>query len=338
MEVRIMVKDNMYYWDVSLKTKEPIWDKYYFFDEIIVNPELSKKVKYLRDLIISYCTAEECKEGEGSRLFLDKIYDIINSVKNIQYTEFIAYWKTLDMTESVFKDFANNNKLILEELLQKYCEKRIKLYNSLGYTDVTIQALYDNGSSRRKGSSAITKITDIYNDFFKNSNHPKTIDKFANYDTCYILPDKGDKEIFYKFIEKYGIKFAYGKKAQNKKPDFLLKYFNQFFIIEAKHLKEGGGTQYKSVLELIDFVRETEDFDNVHYVGFMDGVYFNLFISSSDSKISSSDSKKKKKDIDKVKSQLTSIKDILAKNKNNFIVNTGGLKALFKDLAEEKQK
>jgi hypothetical protein len=334
-----MIKDNMYYWDVSLKTEEPIWDKYYFFDEIIVNPELSKKVKYLRDLIISYCTAEECEKGEGSKLFLDKIYDIINSVKNIQYTEFIAYWKTLDMTESVFKDFTNNNKLILEQLLQKYCERRIKLYNSLGYTDVTIQALYDNGSSRRKGSAAITKITDIYNYFFKNSNHPKTIDEFENCDTCYILPDKGDKKIFNEFKEKYGIKFAYGEKAQNKMPDFLLKYFNQFFIIEAKHLKEGGGTQNKSVLELIDFVRETEkDSDNVHYVGFMDGVYFNLFISSSDSKISSSDGKKKKKDIDKVKSQLTSIKDILAKNKNNFIVNTGGLKALFKDLAEEKQK
>jgi hypothetical protein len=326
-----MVKDNTYYWDVSLKTQEPIWDEYYFFDEIIVNAELMNKVKHLRDLLTGYCMAEESEKGAGNKLFLDKIYDIINSVENIQYTEFIAYWKTLDMTESVFKDLTDNNKLILGQLLQKYCERRIKLYNSLGYTDVTIQALYDNGSSRRKGSAAITKITGIYNDFFKDSNHPKTIDEFANYDTCYILPDKGDKKIFYEFIEKYGIKFAYGKKAQNKRPDFLLKCFDQFFIIEAKHLKEGGGTQNKSVLELIDFLRETEDFDSVHYVGFMDGVYFNLLISPPDSK-------EKKKDKNKVMSQLTSIENILTQNKNNFVVNTGGLESLFKDLAEEKQK
>jgi hypothetical protein len=288
------------------------------------------KVKHLRDLLISYCTAEESKKGAGSKLFLDEINKVISSVKNIQYTEFIAYWKTLDMTKSVFKDLTDK-KLILEQLLQKYCEKRVKLYNSLGYSDVTEQALYDNGSSRRKGSAAITKITDIYNAFFKDFNHPKTIAEFEDYKICYISPDKGDKKIFSEFIEKHGIKFAYGKKAQNKRPDFLLKCFDQFFIIEAKHLKEGGGTQNKSVLELIDFLRETEDLDSVHYVGFMDGVYFNLLISPPNSK-------EKEEDKNKVMSQLTSIENILTQNKNNFVVNTGGLKSLFEDLAKEKQK
>jgi len=315
------LRNNFDYWLESLKNPEPVFDDYYMFEEIIVSDaELIKKIERLRELIISYCVVIEKNENASSEI-LDEIYGIIISVDKIQYTEFLAFWKCLDMTYSIFEDLSNN-KDVLKVILQKYCERRRKLYDRLGYSNTTVQALYDNGSSRKKGNAGIRKITDMCNTYFKNFNHSTTMDQFNKYKICYILPDKGDKKLFDQFLNEYNLDFEYGRGMQNKKPDFLLRYSDQFFIIEAKHLKEGGGEQNKSVGELIGFVRQAENINNIHYIGFMDGVYFNLFISPRESE--------QKEDV--IKRQLTDIRNTIKENENNFIVNTKGFELLLGDL------
>ena len=89
------------------------------------------------------------KDEKSASKILDEIHGIIISRDKIQYTEFIAFWKALDMSYSVFKKLPNQ-KFILEGLLQKYRERRRKLYDRLGYSNVTVQALYDCGASRKK--------------------------------------------------------------------------------------------------------------------------------------------------------------------------------------------
>lgn len=336
-----MIKDNLFYWEISLKNPEPVFDKYYVFDEIIVNEKLIQEVRRLRELITSYCIAKESKKESISEFLdeiLDKINSIIDSVENIQYTEFIAYWKTLDMTESVFKNLNEKNKKkeVLKEIVEYYCERRRKLYDSLGYSDVTIQALYDSGASRKKGEAAIKKIVEMHKNFFEESIHVEKIDQLDSNKVCHMLPDNGDENLFEEFLKKYNLKFAYGDKAQNKKPDFLLKVENQFFIIEAKHLKEGGGTQNKSVKELIDFIKEKEDFDNIHYVGFMDGVYFNYFISSPHGRKKQRCDDENALKNNKFEKQRCDIENALKNNKSNFVLNTKGLEFLFKDLSPKK--
>ncbi len=111
------VKDNIYYWKKSLKSPEPAVDDFYIFDEMIVSDnELIEKVERLRELIISYCIVSEKNVDTTSKILLDEIYSIIISTDKIQYTEFVAFWKALDISYSVFKKLPNN-KIVLKELL-----------------------------------------------------------------------------------------------------------------------------------------------------------------------------------------------------------------------------
>ncbi len=318
------MKNNKSYWEMSLKNPEPETDKYYISDEIIVdNPKFTKEIERLRELIRSYCEIAEKDKNSASEI-LDEICKKVMSVDKIQYTEFIAFWKTFDMSYSVFKNLPEKRQ-ILEKLMVRYCERRCKLYDSLGYSYITVQALYDNGVSRKKGSSAINKLTDILKETFKNISHINSLDTL-NVPIGYFLSDSKDKQLFVKFCNKLNIKHEYGTGNQAKQPDLVLKVKNDFFIIEAKHIKEGGGAQDKQVGELIEFIKYSENSDKIHYVAFLDGGYFNNFIKAN-------------KTIDsKINMQKRDIELFLDKNKNNFFVNTEGLRTLLKDLFDANNK
>jgi len=317
------LKENIEYWRISLQNPEPVGDEYYVFDEIIVFDEkLIEKIEKLRELIISYCVVAEKNSETASEIF-DEIYDIIISTDKIQYTEFVAFWKTMDVSYSAFKKL-QNKKAILEELLKEYCKRRRKLYYALGYSNAIVQALYDSGTSRKKGSSGITKVRDLIKEILGDVEHVKTIDEFQNQKLAYFLPDSGDKELFEEFLKKYEVHYQFGKSNQNKNPDIVLKVDNHLFIIEAKHIKESGGAQDKQIVELINFIKYSENSENVHYVSFMDGIYFNNFIWISSNKNN------------KVSEQKASIEEYLKKNKNNFFVNTAGITAILEDLKDYK--
>lgn len=318
----MVLKENIDYWKKSLGHPEPAADEYYIFDEIIVSDKrLIKNVERLRELIISYCVLIEKDEKAASKI-LDEIYRIIIFLDKIQYTEFIAFWKALDMSYSIFKNIPNQ-KVILTELLKKYCERRRKLYDTLGYSNVTVQALYDSGTSRRKGASGIIKLVDLTGKIFGEVKHVKHMYDLERYKVAYFLPDKGDKGLFKEFCKKHNVKYQFGKDHQGKDPDIVLKVNGHFFIIEAKHIKEPGGAQNKQIVETIEFIKYSETSDIIHYVSFMDGVYFNYFIWASAEKSS------------KVNRQKSAIESHLRKNKNNFFVNTFGIKTLFEDLKKE---
>ena len=320
------LKKNKYYWRVSLENPEPVGEDLYVSDDIIVLDEnFIERVHELRDLIIGYCVIAKRSEETAAEI-LDEIYELITSTDNIQYTEFVAFWKAMDMSFSIFKRFSTDTlqKSILKELLEKYCERRRKLYDRLGYSNVTVQALYDNGASRRKGVSGIEKIKTIVKDYLGDIPKSNSLEDIHKFNTTYFLPDsRNDRELFSQFVKKFKLEFSYGKRSQNKMPDFLLKHNKHFLIIEAKHIKEPGGGQDKSVGELIDFIQQEENNDKIHYVSFMDGIYFNLLISNP---VQRGEITKK------FQCQRSDIERALKQYKNNFFVNTAGLKALIKDL------
>lgn len=308
----------MIYWQISLENLELIGDEYYVFDHLIIDDKnLIEKIERLRELIISYCVLME-KESDVIDEIFNEIYKIIISIKKIQYHEFIAFWKVLDISYSVFRKLPNR-KHVLKEILLRYCQRRRKLYDKIGYSNVTVQALYDIGASRKKGSAANIKITDMIKNNFENPVYAKKIFDLENNKVSYFLADRGDKDLFKKLCSKYNIKYEFGKQHQGKILDIVLKVLEQIFLIEAKHMKEGGGAQDKQVVEVIDFIGFSENSENIHYVTFMDGVYFNRF---------------SKKEIHsfKTKTQKKSIENNLEKHRSNFFVNTAGLKAIFQDL------
>jgi len=319
------LKRNIEYWQISLKNPEPVADEYYIFDEVIIeDKELIQKVERLRELIISYCVMLD-KEKKAAEKILDEIYQIITSVDKIQYTEFIAFWKALDMSFSVFKKLPNK-KVILAELLEKYCSRRRQLYNRLGYSNVTVQALYDSGASRKGGTAGIRKVLDLASKILslKKDDHLETIKKVETYNRGYFLPDKGDERLFKLFCERFDIAYQFGEEHQGKEPDIVLKIGDHFFIIEAKHIKESGGAQDKQIVEMIEFIKYSENSKFIHYLSFMDGVYFNNFIWTPPENST------------KVNRQKEDIEKYLKDNPSNFFVNTAGLKEIFKDLSKNK--
>lgn len=271
------LKRNLEYWEISLKNPEPILDEYYIFDEVIIeDKELIQKVERLRDLITSYCVVLE-KDKKVAEKILDEIYEIISSTDKIQYTEFVAFWKVLDIPFSVFEKLPNQ-KFILAELLKKYCSRRRQLYDKLGYSNVTAQALYDSSVSRKKGTVGIIKVLDLASKILGLDKHLRTIEEVKTCNRGYFLPDKGDKELFKTFCESFKIAYKFGEEHQGKEPDIVLKIDEHFFIIEAKHIKETGGAQNKQIGEIIEFIKYSESSKFIHYLSFMDGLYFNNFI------------------------------------------------------------
>jgi len=314
------LRKNIEYWKVSLQNPEPVVDDRYIFDEIIVKDEsLIKKVDRLRELIIAYCVMHE-KDKKSSEKILDEIYEILMSTELIQYTEFVAFWKVLDISFSLFRKL-QNNKVILSKVLERYCERRRKLYDELGYSNIVVQTLYDSGTSRRRGKSGIVKVVDIARKVLHLEKKLNTIEEIESSKMGYFLPDKGDKELFKSFCRELKIAYRFGETHQDKNPDVVLKVGEHFFIIEAKHIKERGGGQDKQITELIDFIKHSENSEYIHYVSFLDGTYFNKFIyaNSSESKVI-----KQRKDIEKN----------LENNPQNFFVNTAGLKTMLSDLKE----
>ncbi len=314
------LKRNLEYWKISLENPEPLIDDYYnIFNKVIVkDEELIRNVKRLRELIERYCTAQENREDVKG--LLDEIQQILKSTDKIQYTEFVAFWKVLDISFSEFKKLPNQNqKYILSKLLKEYCLHRIKLYEELGYSNITTQALYDSGASRKKGEAGIVKVLHLAREVLNLNDKLNAIDTIEISQKGYFLPNE-NKEFFSEFCKTFNIIYEFGRKHQGKKPDIILKVNNHFFIIEAKHIKETGGGQDKQIYEIIEFIKYSENSNFIHYLSFMDGTYFNKFIRAnfkSKSKIN-----KQKRDIERY----------LKNNPNNFFVNTAGLKEIFKDL------
>jgi Txe/YoeB family toxin of Txe-Axe toxin-antitoxin module len=306
------LEKNLHYWEESLKKPEPIVDEFYVVDNVIVNnEEFIQMIEKLRKLIADYCR-------EKSEEILNQICELILSVEEIEYTEFVAFWKVLDISFSVFRKFQEDKKIeVLKIILKEYCSKRLNLYEKLGYSSVTIQALYDSGVSRKKGSSGIDRIIHLLSEVFGTPFHAKSIQEILNNNICYFLPDMGDEKLFREFCNCFSIRYQFGQTHQNKLPDIVVKIDEHFLIIEAKHIKETGGAQDKQVNELIQFISYSEESKFIHYLAFLDGVYFNEFINPRG---------------DKIKKQVEDIVNSLISNPNNFFVNTSGIKKIFKDL------
>jgi len=338
------VKENTYYWEYSLQHPEPdIDEEPYIHDKLIItSTDYLAKANYLRDLITTYCVlkevdcieptrdvvnmqlpnADEHHESHESNCqkVLKEIDRVLKKVKNIQYTEFVAFFKCLGLSYSVYRKENDGKRLeILAKILDRYCERRKKQYDSLGYTHVTQQALYDSAASRTQGSAANERlrqlIKQVSGELIQEISDPLELAKSRL--GYYVV----NKEGFLQIRNKININYNYGKNNQNKIPDLVIKTRDRILIIEAKHVREAGGAQNKQVNELIQFIRQREKKSVpyvVSYVAFLDGRYFN--------KIANPPSE------GKIRQQRDAIEKALKQYPNNYFVNTAGLCKLLTDL------
>lgn len=344
------VKENTYYWEYSLKHPEPedLAEEAYTHDQLIVEDiSYLASVNYLRDLITTYCTLSRLsgnysdatqeathvlfpntdKPHETSYVvdqsILKEIDRLLINTKNIQYTEFVAYFKCLGISHSEYCDNVDEQQrlAVLKKILERYCERRKEQYDRLGYTHVTQQALYDSAASRTQGSAANKRlrqlIEQVSHDLGMTIQKISKDSQFAKSQLGYYVV-KG--EGFSRIKKTLKFRYKYGQKSQGKIPDLMVKIRDRIIIIEAKHVREAGGEQDKQINELIQFISQRES-KPVSYVAFLDGRYFNKFRESSPAK--------------KVLRQRDSIRSALEDYPNNYFVNTAGLIELLKDILSE---
>lgn len=321
------LRSNKHYWEFSLNHPEPVGEVYYRRDEIIINDEaFLAKVAELRELVSTYCTLRNLEvDAPLLNKVLASIDSLLMNTSNIQYTEFVAYWKCLDLTFSVYKSIADESQRheMLRQALDAYCGQGRTLYDRLGYSHIVQQALYDSAKSRTQGTSGLQKLQDILQQSVGTLPEAHTIEEFETATACWFVPSTDQHDSFLQLMRGLEANYPFGQAHQKKIPDLVVKLGNVVLVIEAKHIKEPGGAQDKQIGELIRFVSQREPRKSpVRYVAFLDGLYFNILAQSQGDT--------------KAVQQRRAIEAALRKNRRNYFVNTAGLVHLLQDAVQAR--
>ena len=320
--------DNIKLFEFSLNKLEPIIDEFYLKKgNLLISKDLKKPSDLMRknfDLLESISTynfAQKNKNKVIAKKAIDKILEILKS-KNINYSEFVSFWPVVDISYSLFEKLNAEKQIrLIKNIVDKYIELRHGFYLSYGYTPTTLQVGKDAKAHKESGNLGIYKVSKILDKAGYIKTNIETSDNFISRGgKKYIETDKKGKKLFKNLLNSYNIKFFWSKKKEQKMPDFLIRNKDDIFILEHKHMKEGGGGQNKQINEVISFISFRENNIKIHYISFLDGTYFNLFAN------------KKYLNKGKILSQFKNIKQNLRRNKQNYFVNTAGFKKLLKDL------
>lgn len=313
------MQKNLELFNYCLTKPEILLEDTYKKGELVITPtkeqknELIRRNERLIDLITTYKTFGEKLTPEQENSIISEITDLMfNTKEKMNYTAFSQYFMVCDMSYSLLQNEELKRKhKVIREILKEYVSDRHSMYSSHGYSNIVLQVMSDNYSHKRNGSSGLDKV--------EKQMKSAGLTQYERGDSLdgnfYLLPDKDEKE-FRRILSVKKIKFKWSKVKQGKSPDVFIQHNGEVYIIEHKHMKESGGGQDKQDTEIADLIKLSED--GVSYVTYLDGAFFNKFISPSE---------KGKENIMK--------KDIvshLQNNENNYFLNTAGFKKFVKEV------
>ena len=322
------MQNNLVYFDIGTKHKEELIDpNYHFIVDNVVIPRTKEETNALTDAnrkLVKYLTAIETQIFDLKKSIKDKevtqYFPLIISAmktKGMNYSAFCQYFNVHNMNYSLFFDDKVVNYQqrlqIIEYMVINYLKDRHEMYLSHGYSDIVLQVMSDNYSHKRKGSYGTNKIADIC----KIRVIPDISgEKYPNFniEAFLLKSDKTGKANFIKFAEDYGLVLSEDNTI--KYPDALIKIGKDFFIVEQKNMKEDGGGQDKQTVEITHFIKRKPEFEGLHYVTFIDGVYFNKLTPTATAK---------------TKDQYVDVIETLAKYKSNYFVNSFAFEKVLDD-------
>lgn len=353
------MKQNIDYFKYSLNNSDIIIDfsNPSGVEVISENKELPpKKLQIANSKLIELITAYKVLSLQNSpdnnsikKIILD-IIEILDNVNLINYSAFCAYFQVLRYSYSTYKseqkDMSEDSKIeLLKKILDMYLSNRHNMYSSYGYSDQVLQVMSDIASARRNGKTGIEKIESVI--IPKGFIKAKLFDELLENSKCYILPDKDGKSLFGEFIRYNQINFNFSAERDNKYPDLLLKYNNEIFIIEHKMTNGDGGSQNESINEIINFIKQTEDNENIHYISCLQGNFIKAL--AKDNNVSNIDRDFSNIDIsqyaesniitgnkkNKHEHQYLHILQNLKAYPENYFVNGVGLELLINDILND---
>ncbi len=239
----------------------------------------------------------------------------------MNFSAFCQYFNIHNVSYSVFRELDEETKLtVLQFMISYYLEDRHPVYVSHGYSNAILQVMCDSYAHKRKGEYGKKKVADTLN---RLGIKDLAKEKVANLDedTYYLLADKTGKKLFQVFAKKYGVTLSKEGRKTKKFPDALIKIGKRYFIVEHKTMKEDGGGQDKQTNEITDFIFKKPEFEDLHYVTYIEGIYFNGINEKAHAK---------KGD------QYKDIVGALTSYPENYFVNQAGFEKLILDALNER--
>lgn len=307
--------------DYSANNLAPLLDPYYSKGKLVITQTANKKNELMRgnEKLIELITVFKYLKNEGKdvldqsvKKLVCQVIEILDRVEGINFTAFSQFFMVHNSTYSSYEKFSQDKKQkFIYEMLCRFCEERHEIYLSHGYTSSMLQIIADNYSHKRNSKSTISKIIDLLSKF--GFVHIETFEKFKS-EFTYFLPDKGDEKVFVQMKKAFGLEMKSAQNEQNKLPDIVFNLNGEIFIVEAKMMKGSGGGQDKQLVEIINFIRYEEGRENIHYLAYLDGEYFEMLFEP--------------KSADKIKRQINDIRWCLVNCPKNYFVNPSGFEKL----------
>ena len=315
---------NQELFDYSGRNPEPIIDPYYNKGSVVITPTAKEKNALMlgNERLIELITvfnylvnSGKPKDDAEVQAVIAKTMKVLDDVDGINFSAFSQFFMVYNSAHSSYLNYTEMEKReFVYQMLCLFCKERHPLYMSHGYTNSILQVVSDNYSHKRNSKTSIVKILDKMKPYsFKRLLN----EDFERSKDFYLLPDKGDSALFKKFKKAYSVEMVSAKSEQDKLPDMLFKFKEQFYIMEMKTMKGSGGGQDKQLVEVINFIRYAEKDKRIHYITFMDGEYVNMLFRSQQPKI---------------RRQYADIVNCLKSNPGNYFVNTAGFVKLMKIL------
>ncbi len=229
----------------------------------------------VRDLKHSY-------ESDDVLAILEKIIIELDT-EGMNYSSLSQYFNVHNVNHSLFVKKSKAEKIeILKFVMPYYLADHHTMYLSHGYSDIVLQVMCDNYSHKRKGSYGAKKIALVLSekglmDLSQDANPDLRRESF------YLLADKTGKKLFRKFAKEKGVRLSDPGRTTEKFPDALIKIGSEYYVVEQKNMKEGGGGQSKQAREVISFIFHSPEFKGLHYVTYMDGDFLNTLKTRTDS-------------------------------------------------------
>lgn len=328
------MKSNTELFNYSLQNPEPLVDDFYIKDSSLIisksSDEPNQLMKINRDLLDNITAYRIAKSQGNDEMRLNILKTIQTLMRNdgLNFSEFASFWAVVDVSYSLYFSLSAKEQLeFLGSVIEKYLEMRHETYLGHGYSPTTLQVGKDAKSHKRSGNLGTAKTASILGANGYAQLTELTATAFKDSDKVFLFCDKNGKKLFKEILNDFHIDFLWSTGRQNKMPDVLFKIGNDIYIVEHKHMKEGGGGQNKQVSEVVDFVGYSETGADVviHYVTFLDGRYFNLFTREvgGDGKLTT---------------QSENIRRNLAGNPYNYFVNTAGFRELLRQIGDIAQR
>jgi hypothetical protein len=313
--------DNIKLFEYSLENENKLLENAVKKEDVVITSkakdknELMIKNERMINLITSYKTLKDKLSPKQEGDIIAELDSLLFNKEKMNYSAFSQYFMVWDLSYSLLSSRGlEERKKLLKELLNKYIKDRHSMYLEHGYSNMVLQVISDNYSHKRKGMTGIVKLEAM----LKIAKIPKydTTQNIAN-DTFYLLPDKEGKKGFMHILNSKKIALKWSKDKQGKMPDAYIQNKKKIYIVEHKYKKEGGGGQNSQIVELVDFIKNSDT--EISYVSFMDGVLFNAL---SNHNINNNKILTTKRDIIKH----------LTKNSNNYFLNAAGFKVLLETI------